>query len=117
MAFPVEKLQRSRLTTSDVVQCAYDLSEQDVRTYEALNNLGEARTEELAAALGKDASVAYRSLQRLVRCDLVAKTKQALPDGGYFYSYRAHPKAQVKQRLRACIDDWHAQMKAAVARL
>lgn len=117
MAFPVEKLQKARLTCADVVQCAFDLSEQDVRTYEALNNLGRARTEEIARVLDRDASVVYRSLQRLVLCDIATKSKGSIPEGGYFFLYEVSPKREVKARLRACVEDWHKQMVRAIDRL
>lgn len=117
MSFPVEKLQKARVTCADVVQCAFDLSDQDVRTYEALNNLGHARTEEIARVLDKDPSVVYRSLQRLVGCQVARKTKHALAEGGYYYVYEASPRKEVKAQLRACIDDWHAQMRRAIDRL
>lgn len=117
MAFPVEKLQRSRVTCTDVVQCAFDLSDEDARTYDSLNALGHARTEEIARALRKDPSVAYRSLQRLVGCGIATKTKQAMPEGGYYHLYTAIPKREVKAKLRACVDDWHRQMVRAIERL
>lgn len=117
MAFPAEKLQQGSLTCADVVQCAFDLSEQDVRTYEALNNFGRARTGELARVLDRDGSVVYRSLQRLVGCNVVDKRKEALREGGYYFVYEAKPKREVKARLRACVDDWHDQMTRAIARL
>lgn len=117
MSFPVEKLQQARLTCADVVQCAFDLSDQDVRTYEVLNDLGHARTEEIARVLDKDPSVVYRSLQRLVGCDVASKTKEAMPEGGYYYVYAAAPKREVKTRLRACVNDWQQQMLHAIDRL
>lgn len=117
MAFPVEKLQRSRLTCGDVVQCAFDLSEQDVRTYEALNDLGRARTDEIARILRKDGSVVYRSLQRLVGCKVAHKRRTSMAEGGYYFVYEAAPKREVKARLRACVDDWHRQMTRAIDRL
>lgn len=117
MSFPVERLQKARVTCSDVVQCAFDLSDQDVRAYEALNNLGHARTEEIARALHKDPSVVYRSLQRLVGCEVARKTKEALPEGGYFYVYAALPRREVKAKLRACVNDWRRQMLRAIDRL
>ncbi|MFA5862497.1 MAG: helix-turn-helix domain-containing protein [Candidatus Thermoplasmatota archaeon] len=117
MSFPVEQLQKARLTCADVVQCAFDLSDQDVRTYEALNNLGGARTEDLARALDRDASVVYRSLQRLVQCNVASKTKGSMAEGGYYYVYSAAPKRVVKTRLRACVNDWHQQMLRAIDRL
>jgi predicted transcriptional regulator len=117
MAFPVERLQKSRLTCTDVVQCAYDLGEQDVRTYEAVNDLGRVRTEEIAKDVGKEASVVYQSLQRLVTCGIVTKRKHAIVEGGYYFVYEALPKREVKARLRACVDDWHAQMTRAIERI
>lgn len=117
MSFPVAKLQKGRLTCSDVVQCAFDLSDQDVRTYDALNNLGRARTEEIARVLDKDPSVVYRSLQRLVGCDVATKTRESMDEGGYYYVYAATQKREVKMRLRSCVDDWHQQMLRAIDRL
>lgn len=117
MAFPVQKLLSSRVSCADVVQCAYDLGEQEVRVYEALNNLGPSRTEEIATAVGRDPSVVHRNLQKLVSCGIVVKDKKTIAGGGYFHAYEALPKAEVKRRLRACVDDWHDQMLRAIKRL
>lgn len=117
MAFPTKRLQAARLTCADVVQCAFDLSDQDVRAYEALNNLGDARTEEIARVLDRDPSVVYRSLQRLVGCGVAIKTKEAMPEGGYFHVYAAVPRRDVKAELRRCVNDWHGQMLRAIERL
>lgn len=117
MAFPVEKLMKQRLSCSDVVQCAYSLGEQEVRTYETLNNLGPSRVEEVAASLEREASVVYRNLQKLLSCGIVTKEKRTIAGGGYFFVYKAAPKAQVKASLNRCVDDWYRQMKAAIERL
>lgn len=117
MAFPVPNLLRNRVSCAEVVQCAYDLGDQEVRVFEALNNLGPSRTEEIAKAVGKDPSVVYRNMQKLVSCGIVTKHKRSLPEGGYFHAYEALPKSEVKRRLRACVDDWHAQMVRAIGRL
>lgn len=117
MAFPVGALQARRLSCAEVIQCAFDLGEQDVRVYEAVNNLGASRTEEVAKILGKDGSVVHRNLQKLARCGVVTKTKRTLHEGGYCYVYQALPKAQVKRKLRSCVEDWHKQMLTAIDRL
>lgn len=117
MAFPLEKLQKGRLACSDVVQCAFDLGDQELRVYEALNNLGPSKTEEVARVVGRDASVVYRHLQKLLGCGVVTKQKETLEEGGYYFVYEAIPKAAVKERLHGCVDDWYAQMKRAIDRL
>lgn len=117
MALPVPALTKGRLACSDVVKCVYDLGDQEMRVYETLNDLGEARTEDIAQHVERDPSVVYRNLQRLVSCGVVKKTKSTYPEGGYFFTYRSVPKKEVKAHLRACVDDWHAQMRKAVERL
>lgn len=117
MAFPTDKLLQKRLACSDVVQCAFDLGEQELGVYEAVNNLGACKTGDVARVVGRDASVVYRHLQKLMRCGIVTKEKRTIAEGGYFYVYAALPKTQVKARLRECVDDWHAQMKRAIGRL
>lgn len=117
MAFPVEKLMKNKVSCADVVQCAYSLGEQEVRAYEALNNLGPSKVEEVALAVGRDPSVVYRNLQKLTACGIVTKEKRTLPEGGYYYHYEAVPKREVKTRLSRCVDDWYRQMKGAIERL
>lgn len=117
MPLPVAALSNGRVSCSDVVRCAFDLSEQEIRAYEALNDRGPSRVEDLAADLGREASVVYRHLQALSRCGIVAKRKETIEGGGYRFIYDALPKRKVKAKLAACVDDWHAQMTRAIARL
>lgn len=106
-----------RVSCSDVVRCAFDLSEQDVRMYGLLNDLGPSRAEDLAREAGREGSVVYRNLQKLVECGLVEKRKHVPSGGGYRYVYHPLPRHEVKARLRACVDDWYGQMARAIDRL
>jgi predicted transcriptional regulator len=117
VAFPVEQLMKKRLSCSDIVKCAFDLGDQEIRVYDVLNDLGPSKVEDVAAVVDRDASVVYRHLRKLHGCGIVEKEKRALPEGGYFYSYTAVPRSRVKKELNACVDDWYAQMKAAIRRL
>ncbi len=116
MAFPLMSLQKGRLSCSEVVTCAFDLGTQEMRAYEVVNDLGAATVEEVARLVGRDPSVVYRNLQKLVKCGVVAKEKTVLDGGGYCFIYAGVPKQQVRARLRACVDDWHKQMVSAIDR-
>lgn len=108
---------KGRVSCTDVVRCAFDLGEHEIRVYETLNDLGAARVEDVAKLVGREASVVYRHLQKLCACDIVTKSKRTIEGGGYYFVYEARPKAQVKRKLAACVDDWHAQMTRAIQRL
>lgn len=116
MALPVPELLAGRVTCADVVRCAYDLRDPEVAVFDALQK-GPATSEAIAARLGKDPSVVYRNLQRLVQCGLVTKEARTLDGGGYLFEYASLPKAEVKRRLHACIEEWSATMRRAVAKL
>lgn len=117
MGLPLEPLLKRRVSCSDVVRCAFDLSEQEVRVYDALTDLGAARVEDIAASVRREGSVAYRHLQKLIACGVVEKRKESIEAGGYRFVYVALPRAQMRKKLSACVDDWHAQMRAAIARI
>lgn len=117
MAFPTPQLVDGRVSSADIVRCAYDLTPQEIRVWEVLNEQGPSRNDEVAESVGRDPSVVYRNLQKLLECGVVLKDKQTIEGGGYFYVYEALPKATVKAHLLECVDDWHAQMRSAIERL
>jgi len=68
--------------------------------------------DELAGRLRRDRSTVYRSLQRLVSCQVVRKERRTLARGGHYHSYSAVPPEAIKGRLEVCIEEWHARMVA-----
>lgn len=106
-----------RTTCAEVARCAFGLAAPDLRAYDALALLGRASADDVAARVGRDATVVWRQLRRLESCGLVERHRRPLAGGGHRYDYEAVPKAEAKRLIEACIDDWHARMKAAVARL
>ncbi len=100
----------------DLVRCMYNLTDLDMEVLRRLMTEGSARAEDLADELKRDRSTVYRSLQKLVACQSVAKETRSLDRGGYFHVYTAVPKDVLRERLEHCIEDWHDRLLEMLGR-
>ena len=94
----------------------YNLSDMDMEALRHLMAEGPFRAEDLAERLGRDRSTVYRSLQKMVSCQVISKESRSLERGGYFHVYAAVPKEVLKERLEHCIDEWHSRVSMLLDR-
>jgi len=100
-----------KICCDDVIQCVYNLNKLDLRTYKKLCETEQIRASELAKKLKKERSTVYRSLQRLLCSGLCNKNTKTLEKGGYYHTYTAIDKKEVKKNLEKCIDNWYKRME------
>lgn len=100
----------------NLVQCAFNLNDFEIEVYRKLLELGPSRADALGDALKKDRSTVYRALQKLLSCGLVYRETRILERGGYFHIYIPLNKKILKEKLKECIDNWHAQMQELLAK-
>ena len=101
----------NELCCDDVIKCVFDLNNLDIDVYNQLKKFGEIRADELAKKINKDRSTVYRSLQRLICCNLCLKKTKNIDKGGYYHIYRCNEISKAKKELEECIDKWHHHMK------
>ena len=101
---------------ADLVRCLYNLTDLDMEVLRRLMTGGPARAEDLADGRGRDRSTGYRSLQKLVACQSVAKEARSLDRGGHFHVYTSVPKDVLRERLEHCIEDWHGRLLEMLGR-
>ena len=92
---------------NDLLRCMYNLSDLDLDILRILMQDGPATSEDLADRLGRDRSTVYRSLQKMVSCQIVTKETRNMARGGYFHEYASVPRDLLKERLEHCIEEWH----------
>lgn len=97
-------------TCTDLLRCMYNLSDMDMETLTLLLTDGPFKADDLADRLGRDRSTVYRSLQKLVSCQVVTKETRSLDRGGYFHVYAAVPKDVLRERLEHCVEEWHSRV-------
>ena len=95
----------------DVIQCIFNLNNQDLNVYKALKKNNELRADELAKQLKKERSTVYRSLQKLTCAGLISKKTKNLVKGGYYHTYHFNSNFKTKEKLENRIDEWYKKNK------
>ena len=109
--FPAEpKIASTAENCTDLLRCIYNLTDLDTEVLRHLIKEGPRRAEDLADALGRDRSTVYRSLQKLVSCQVANKETKSLDRGGYYHEYTAVPRDLLRERLSHCIEEWHSRV-------
>lgn len=101
---------------TDLLKCMYNLSDLDMDVLRLLLNEGPAKAEDLADRLGRDRSTVYRSLQKMVSCQVVTKDTRSLERGGYYHVYTSVPRDLLRERLSHCIEEWHDRVMTLMAK-
>ncbi len=89
----------------------HNLTDLEMDALRLLMKDGPARAEDLADRLSRDRSTVYRSLQKLVACQIVAKETKSLARGGYYHVYSPIPKEMLHERLENCIEEWYTRLR------
>ncbi|UCC93471.1 MAG: HTH domain-containing protein [Thermoplasmata archaeon] len=100
----------------DLLRCMYNLSDMDMEALRLLLDEGPFKAEDLADRLGRDRSTVYRSLQKLVSCQVISKETRSLKRGGYYHVYAAVPREVLRERLEHCIEQWHSRVSMLLDR-
>ena len=110
----VEALNRhleEDLECEDLLECLYELNELDRRVYRRLSGAEEPLTvDELAAAVTRERSTVYRSVQRLLQFGLVQKEQVNYDRGGYYHVYRLTDPDEVADQMQDKLNDWYAEI-------
>ena len=101
---------------TDLLRCMYNLSDMDMEVLRLLLAEGPFRAEDLAERLGKDRSTVYRSLQKLVSCQVISKETKSLERGGYYHVYATVPRDVLRERLEHCVEEWHSRVSMLLDR-
>jgi predicted transcriptional regulator len=101
---------------TDLLKCMYNLSDLDMDVLRLLLNEGPAKAEDLADRLDRDRSTVYRSLQKMVSCQVVTKETRSLERGGYYHVYTSVPRDLLRERLSHCIEEWHDRVMTLMAK-
>ncbi len=103
-------------TCTDLLRCMYNLSDMDMEALKLMLSEGPFKADDLADRLGRDRSTVYRSLQKLVSCQVVTKETRNLERGGYYHVYAAVPRDVLRERLEHCVEEWHSRVTSLIER-
>ncbi|KAB1189265.1 MULTISPECIES: helix-turn-helix domain-containing protein [Haloferax] len=106
----VEYLQ-SDMQCEGLLECLHGLKQLDRRCFEVLVETEDPMTvDEVAEAVERERSTAYRSIQRLLQAGLIKKEQVNYEHGGYYHVYLPTDPNEVADEMQRMLNDWYAQM-------
>jgi len=106
----VEYLQ-SDMECEGLLECLHGLKQLDRRCFEVLVETDDHLTvDEVAEAVERERSTAYRSIQRLLQAGLIQKEQVNYEHGGYYHVYHPTDPDEVADDMQRMLNDWYAQM-------
>lgn len=112
-------IEPEELNCENLLGCFYNLNDLDRKVYFLLTRTGSPLTnDDIAKALKKDKTAVYRSLQKLLTCGLISKTKKTYEKRpSYNYLYQAVDISIVKKRLREDLKRWYITAESVIENL
>lgn len=94
-----------------LLECLHGLKQLDRRCFEVLVETDDRLTvDEVAEAVERERSTAYRSIQRLLQAGLIQKQQVNYEHGGYYHVYHPTDPNEVADDMQRMLNDWYAQM-------
>jgi predicted transcriptional regulator len=102
---------RQDMTCEGLLECFHGLKELDKECFQTLVNAEEPMTvDELAEAVERERSTAYRSVQRLLQTGFIKKDQINYDQGGYYHVYSPTDPAKIADDMQRLLNDWYAKM-------
>jgi predicted transcriptional regulator len=105
-----EQLRRD-MACEGLLECFHGLKELDKECFRAVVEAEEALTvDEIADAVDRERSTAYRSVQRLLQTGFIEKNQINYDQGGYYHVYSPTDPSQIADDMQRMLNDWYAKM-------
>ncbi len=94
-----------------LLECIHGLKELDKEVFRTLTQTDEPLTiDEIADAVDRERSTAYRAVQRLLQSGFIQKEQVNYEQGGYYHVYHPTDPEQVADEMQRTLNDWYAKM-------
>ncbi|MFC7231275.1 helix-turn-helix domain-containing protein [Saliphagus sp. GCM10025308] len=105
-----EQLQQD-MVCEGLLECFHGLKQLDRACFEVLVEAEEPLTvDEIAAAVDRERSTAYRSVQRLLQTGFIQKEQVNYDQGGYYHVYSPTDPSKIAGDMQRLLNDWYAKM-------
>ncbi|WP_276257758.1 helix-turn-helix domain-containing protein [Haloglomus litoreum] len=105
-----ELLQRE-MACESLLDCFHGLSELDRRVFRLLVEAdGPMTVDELASAVDRERTTAYRSLTRLREADLVTRDQVNQDGGSYYHVFSPRDADEIADAMQRDLNDFYAKM-------
>lgn len=94
-----------------LLECVHGLKALDREVFRVLADEEEPLTvDDVAEAVDRERSTAYRAVQRLLETGLIEKEQVNYEQGGYYHVYRPTDADEVADEMQRMLNDWYAKV-------
>jgi predicted transcriptional regulator len=104
-----EQLRRD-MECEGLLECFHGLKRLDKEVFRTLVDSGELTVDEIADAVDRERSTAYRAVQRLLQSGFIQKKQVNYDQGGYYHVYRPTDPSDIADDMQRLLNDWYAKM-------
>jgi len=105
-----EQLQ-SDMECEGLLECFHGLKQLDRDVFQSLVDTDDPLTvDEIADAVDRERSTAYRAVQRLLQSGLIQKEQVNYDQGGYYHVYKPTDPSNIADDMQRLLNDWYAKM-------
>jgi len=102
---------RSDMECEGLLECFHGLKELDKECFRALVEAEDPLTvDEIAEAVDRERSTAYRAVQRLLQTGFIEKNQINYDQGGYYHVYSSTDPSKIADDMQRLLNDWYAKM-------
>jgi len=111
MVDSITEYLRQDLECESLLDCVHGLKDLDRECFGVVAESDEPLTvDDLADAVDRERSTAYRSVQRLQDAGLIRKEQINYEDGGYYHVFYPADPDEIADELQRTLNDWYAEM-------
>jgi predicted transcriptional regulator len=105
-----EQLQQD-MECEGLLECFHGLKQLDRECFQALVGSEDPLTvDEIAEAVDRERSTAYRAVQRLLQTGFIQKEQINYDQGGYYHVFYPTDPSNIADDMQRMLNDWYAKM-------
>lgn len=107
---------RQDMQCEGLLECIHGLKDLDTEVFVTLTEVEEPLTiDDIAAAVDRERSTAYRSVQRLQQAGFIQQEQINYEQGGYYHVYEPTDPDEIADEMQRTLNDWYAKMGALIS--
>jgi predicted transcriptional regulator len=111
MADAMSEYLKQDMQCEGLLECIHGLKGLDKEIFRVLTEAsGPLTVDEIAEAVDRERSTAYRSVQRLLQSGFVQKEQVNYDQGGYYHVFRPTDPNEIADDMQRMLNDWYAKM-------
>lgn len=105
------ELLQQEMECESLLDCFHGLSDLDRRVFRLLVEADDPMTvDEVAAAVDRERTTAYRSVKRLREADLVTREQVNQDGGSYYHVFSPRDADEIADAMQRTLNDFYAKM-------